>query len=152
MGNRRGGSNPGTVVLRLDSSPNRADEHFLTFVERATSGWWANSNGSIPATAALDVPLVLAFQFSANGTDVVVKHLPHSDPNNHIGVETVTLANTSVDVSYANEIALGGWRINGTDANTGEHGNCTIHELLISNGPLPDAMMLAVYDALRHRW
>lgn len=95
-----------------------------------------------------------AFQYVQQGADVVLKHVAAGGA---VEATTALMPGTTLPTDYTNELTLGGWRtgavntFNGGDGG-GEHGECTLHEVLITRGPLTDAELAAVHGALRSRW
>lgn len=88
------------------------------------------------------------------GADIELKHLPHSNSKITNAPETITIKNATIPPDYRNELNVGAWRwaTAGPEDIGLEHGDCTIHELVIYKGTLSDADMQRVYTALVARW
>lgn len=147
---RPGMLDAGSVALRADTTPTRTDGPVVTCVERTSSQWVASDYGPGLSYPPPEVPTVWAFQYSTSGPDLLLKHLPHREAGD-LGIEAVrlpALRSTTID----SELTLGGRRDH-PEAPAVDHGHCTVHELVIvTDGPLSDADMVALYSAMCTRW
>lgn len=155
LGNR-GLSDPkgGDVFLRVDADNTHPEGPYVVYADLGAGNFVGSPFGRYQDRYGppLDAPFVWAFQLVTTTTTTTLKRIGLAGAQ--FAVETVTLPNGGVNVAYANELTLGGWRnappVN-TDAGT-ESGNCTVHEVVVTTAPLDDADLLATYNGLRTKW
>ena len=162
LSTRNSAGGPGSLTLRMDSNSATPLGPMVSYADCERQRWYGSAYG--PTGPPFDLPSVWAFrpvagacagdrrQYAPKGADVELKHLPHSDARATVP-DTVVIPGASIPAAYRNELQLGGWRGAASDTDSGgEHGNCTVHEVVVYNGPLSDADMVGVYASLVRRW
>lgn len=170
FGNRSAINGNGTIMLRMDSNNTTPLAPMYTYMDRDRESWygsWFGMFGSNAFGPPFEIPYVWAFQYRQAGADVELKHLPHSDKTQNSAPETIMIKNTTINAKYGSEWLLSrhhrginhrcllpsGWRNGPSPTDVGaEHGNCTLHEIVVSNAPLTDAEFVGTYKALATRW
>ena len=116
-------------------------------------------NGSMWITtlmncAQVDTVMVWGFQAMQMGTDILYRQLPSQLPAR--GTEFLPLENTigpGQITRLDSELTIGGIRdIRGLSVPGREHGQCTIHEVVVFDGNLSSDAARMVYRHLRKKW
>jgi hypothetical protein len=98
--------------------------------------------------------MVWGFQAMQMGTDILYRQLPSQLPAR--GTEFLPLENTigpGQITRLDSELTIGGIRdIRGLSVPGREHGQCTIHEVVVFDGNLSSDAARMVYRHLRKKW
>ena len=123
----------------------------------------------------MEVPLVFGFQYVRIAGNIVVFHVAEGSlasragrnsrvalrhrageviPNTNGQITQHTIVGKTFKEAKECEITVGGWRVNmgQTKDNGGEHGHCTVHEIIVFEEMLPMPVLSQVYNALKYRW
>jgi hypothetical protein len=159
ISNRRSLGGAGSITLRmLCSGPNAGIGPLATLAE--DSGGWKDFPYSDTSHAFEEIH-VWGFragrrhrppsrhQYVQKGANIELKQLLR----NNGGLYTVTIPAVTLSPTYTAELQLGGWRSVGTPLDIGgEHGNLTVHEVVVYDGALPDSDLLKVHSSLVDGW